>query len=785
MSANGEETARALRVLLVEDSIDDALLIQRELRKLGGPMVFERVEEVAALEHALESSWDLVVSDWSLPRFSARAALECVQRRNVDAPFIIVSGTIGEEAAVDAMRAGAHDYVSKNNLARLVVAVERELRERTALRTARAKNAAILAASLDGIVAWNAGGHITQFNQAAERMFGVRRAEALGRPLSSFLATASPIAEGRSEHVALGEGGRELPVELAVSRLGADVTGFVAIVRDLSEQKRAEAALHEQVAIAGLGADIGIALTEATSLDELLTQCARAVQRRLEASFVRIWTFNADRSVLEARATEGTRNEVPGLEATIRLGESIVGNMGEIALAKRSYAGPTDEGFLFGHPLVMSGSVIGVLGVLAPKPFSEAMIGALSSIADSIALGVREKETEAAKATLETQVRQRHKLEAVGRLAGGIAHDFNNVLSVIMSYGEFLLDEVPPTGPVHDDVEEIRKAARRAADLTRQLLTFSRQQVLTPRVLDLKETFGAMRRMLDRLLGEDVELVTDLADDLGRVRIDPASFEQLVMNLVVNARDAMPRGGKLTLEMSNVTLDEDFAHRHVDVVPGRHVMMVVSDTGIGMDETTRSRLFEPFFTTKEVGKGTGLGLATVFGIVHQSGGTIWVESELGRGTTFTIYLPRIDAPIDARGQKRPVDRSLHEGNETILLVEDEPQLRRVVLELLGRRGYNVLVAENGERALQLAASEEVDLLLTDVVMPGISGPELAKKIAAVHPNVKVLFVSGYTDDTILRHGMLETSVTFLQKPFTPGSLAEKVRDVLDERSSRA
>jgi PAS domain S-box-containing protein len=382
---------------------------------------------------------------------------------------------------------------------------------------------------------------------------------------------------------------------------------------------------------------------------------------------------------------------------------------------------------------------------------------------------------------LEDQLRQAQKMEAVGRLAGGVAHDFNNALSVILTYGEVMLSESAPGDRGRSDVEEIMVAAQRAADLTRQLLMFSRRQVLAPRVVDLNEVLASMDKMLQRILGADVNLVSVPSRPLGRVCADPSSLQQVIMNLVVNARDAMPTGGKLTMETADVVLDEAYAHAHVGVKPGPHVMLAVTDTGGGMDGATLARIFEPFFTTKEAGKGTGLGLSTVFGVVQQSGGSVWVYSEVGKGTCFKVYLPRVDAPADlARETELP---TTSRGTETILLVEDDQQVRTVARDILQRSGYAVLEARNGGQALVLSEGHAgtIHLLLTDVVMPQMSGPALAKRLAHARPDMKVLCMSGYTDDSIVRHGVLEAEIDFIQKPITPGTLTRKVRAVLDGR----
>lgn len=385
---------------------------------------------------------------------------------------------------------------------------------------------------------------------------------------------------------------------------------------------------------------------------------------------------------------------------------------------------------------------------------------------------------------LEDQFRQAQKMEAIGRLAGGVAHDFNNLLSVIISYAELAIDDLGPDDPVAADISEIRRAGQRAAALTRQLLAFSRQQVREPRVTDLVEIVASMKPMLGRLLGEDVALTVLSPHPVGHVLVDHAQLEQVVMNLAVNARDAMPQGGKLTVEIANVRVAEAYPGRPREVPPGPFVMLAVTDTGEGMTEATRARIFEPFFTTKETGKGTGLGLATVFGIVQQSAGFVSVYSEPGHGTTFKVYLPRTDRLAEAAVSEAPP--ALLGGSETILLVEDEELVRTVACTILRKYGYHVLDASNGGEAFLISSdfAARIDLLLTDVVMPRLSGRRLAEQLAPRRPEMKVLFVSGYTDDTIIHHGVLESGVAFLQKPFTPQLLLKKVREVLDADQRR-
>ena len=381
---------------------------------------------------------------------------------------------------------------------------------------------------------------------------------------------------------------------------------------------------------------------------------------------------------------------------------------------------------------------------------------------------------------LQLQLSQSQKMEAIGRLAGGVAHDFNNHLGIIIGYSELLLERLGPDDPLRKNARMIKEAGLRSAALTRQLLAFSRRQVFEPKVLNLNEVVTEIEKMLRPLIGEDIELVTLLNPELGKVRADPSQIDQVIMNLAVNSRDAMPQGGRLTIETANVELDESYARTHVTVQAGSYVMLAVSDTGMGMDTETQTHMFEPFFTTKEKGKGTGLGLAMAYGIVKQSGGYIWVYSEPGQGTTFKIYLPRLEAGVREAETERVSSAAL-QGEETVLLVEDEGMLRELAREFLQSSGYTVLEAGNGAEAIEVSKRHQglIHLLMTDVVMPGMSGRELTQRMKGHRPDTKVLYVSGYTDDVVLRNGMLEPGTAFLQKPFTRDTLMHKVRDVLE------
>jgi len=683
-----------LRVLIAEDSDDDARLLLAELRRAGFEPASERVDNPSAMRAALDrQAWDLVIGDYSMPAFSGPAALALLRERDLDTPFIFVSGTIGEDVAVEAMKAGAQDFLTKGNLRRLIPAIERELRD-------------------------------------AE----VRR-----------------------------------------------------------ERRRAQTALLERARLAELTSDVGVALAHGTDLRAMLQLCAEALVRHLDVAFARVWTLDDASGMLELQASAGMYTHIDGPHSRVPLGRYKIGTIardrrphltnqvvGDPQVHDQEWARREGLVAFAGYPLVVHDRVVGVMAMFARHALSEFVPKALVSVASAVAVGIERKRAEEALRRSEALLRQSQKMEAVGRLAGGVAHDFNNLLTVITSYSDLLLEDFAADDPKREDVAEIRKAAEGAAALTRQLLAFSRQQVLEPKVLDVKAVIAGTEKLLQRLIGADVDVTTSLAPDLGAVKADPVQLEQVIINLAVNARDAMPTGGRLTIEAANVEMDEGYVRNHAPARAGRYVLLAMSDTGTGMDEQTRARIFEPFFTTKERGKGTGLGLATVYGIVKQAGGFIWVYSEPGRGTSFKVYLPRVDAPVEPVAA-RPGTTEPRRGSETVLVVEDAASVRLVTRQVLERYGYAVLEAPDGETALRLAAKHHgpIRLLLTDIVMPGLSGQQLAGQLAHLRPEMKVLYVSGYGDRAVVQHGILASEVAYLQKPFTPETLARRVRDVLD------
>jgi PAS domain S-box-containing protein len=680
-----------------------------------------------------------------------------------------------------------------------------------ALRQNEERIRVIIESSLEAVITMDASGAITGWNPQAERVFGWARSEALGRSLAEtivperdreahrrgiqhFLATGTgPILNRRIEVTALHRDDREFPVELTISaaHVGSTVL-FSGFVRDLTDLKRAERRQAVQFAVARV-------LAEPTSLAEKVSSLLEAISTSTGWDLAELWNVDAEGQVLRwagswhTSGLEAGEFEAISREMTLAPGADVPGRvwatdapvwmtdaLAGMHPARASAAGQLGLRAALGFPVHGTTGVIALLTFFSrsTRPRDDDLDAVMDDISGRIGQLIERQRAQEALEQAEGHVRQLQRLEAVGRLAGGVAHDFNNLLTVIMGRGDILLGRLPPDHPHRRDIALIKKTAERAAALTKQLLAFSRKQILEPKVLDLNTVVSGMVTMLQRLIGEDIELVFLAGSELGRVKADPGQIEQVIANLVVNARDAMPNGGRLTLETAAVELSEHYARQHVGVQAGPYVMLGVSDTGTGMDRETQARIFDPFFTTKEPGKGTGLGLATVFGIVKQSGGNIWVYSELGKGTTFKVYLPQVH---DAEDAAEPEQIRPGRGTETILVVEDEDEVRALACDVLATYGYEVLQARTPADALLIAERHTgpIHLLLTDVIMPGMSGRMLAEQLAPLRPEMNVLYMSGYTDEAIVHHGTLDAGTPFIQKPFTPDALAAGVRRLLD------
>ncbi len=646
ITGKGRETTRErktlLRALLIEESDKMASLLLGAIEQGGFKPEVQRVDSAAALRTALEAkTWDVILADYSMPGFNALKALEVLQQSGRDLPFIVISGKSGEDSAVAAMRAGASDYVLKENLSRLMPAIEREMREVSERSRRRSAEQRFhdLVQSLDAIV-WEADaatGKFTFINKRAEMV--------LGYPVRDWLKD---------------------------SRFWSDH-------------------LHPEDQPRATGMKLR-AIQERTDYKDEYRMIARDGNT--------IWLRDRVHVVCDAR----------------------------------------------GKPQHLRGVML-----------------------DS---------TE--RKQLEQQIQHVQKMEAIGRLGGGIAHDFNNLLMIIMGRAELLARHLPVGETNHDHVIEINKASQRAATLTRQLLAFSRKQVLSPRVMNLNTAITSMRDTLASLMGEQITLSFLLDASLGSVKADPRQIEQVLLNLGTNAHDAMPDKGRLTIATRNLDLDKGGHSEQPGLPPGRYVRLTITDTGCGMDAQVMAHLFEPFYTTKEIGKGSGLGLCSIYGIVHQSGGHIFVTSHPGKGTSFKIYLPRVEGPIEKHlDGDSPTTPMI--GDETILLVEDEENVRNLVHEMICMYGYFVMKAAHGDEALRLCNEHKgrIHLMLSDLAMPGMNGKELAQQVARLRPETRVIFMSGYASDAILPHNLLEKDTVLLRKPFTPDDLARKLREVLD------
>jgi two-component system, cell cycle sensor histidine kinase and response regulator CckA len=616
----------------------------------------------------------------------------------------------------------------------------------------------LLEAAPDAMVVVNQTGEIVLLNLQAERQFGYHRDELLGQKVKNIIpqgfaerllthgtgTPGDPIVPQMGTGIELfgrRKDGSDFPIEIMLSPLdAADGILVTAAIRDITERKQRENDLSRLASVVESSHD---AIVSLTSLGNILT-----------------WNHGAER-IFGYSPEEATGQSILFLSPPDRLDEGA-------EFLERIKRADIAEHFETVR-VKKDGTQIHVALTLSPIKDMDGKVIGVSNVARDV--------TESKH--LEGMFRQAQKMEAVGQLAGGVAHDFNNLLGVILGYTGLLLDRLSPDDPQRKDIEQIQKAGDRAALLTRQLLAFSRKQVLQPKVLDLNAVVAGAEKLLQRLIGENIELLAVLSPELCRVKADPGQIEQIIMNLAVNARDAMPAGGKLTIETSNVEFDKDSAALHPSTLPGLHAMLAVTDTGCGMDAKTKAHIFEPFFTTKEFGKGTGLGLSTVYGIVKQSGGSVWVYTELGIGTTFKIYLPCVDAALEIESPNDKVE-SVVVGSQTILIVEDDAALLQITHRSLEKLGYVILAARNPQEAIEISESHTgpIHLMVTDVVLPGMSGAKLASHLSAPRPEMKVLYVSGYTDDTIFRHGVLERGLVFLQKPFSPRTLARKVGEAL-------
>jgi PAS domain S-box-containing protein len=680
--------------------------------------------------------------------------------------------------------------------AKAAEAAYRESEERTRL---------IIETALDAVIVMDEGGLIRDWNAKAEIMFGWTRSEVVDHPFSAKIIPSQyrdayeqglkrVLAQGsgsptnmRFEITAYHKDGHEFPVEMSVSPLRIGTATIIgAFIRDITEYKRAEQRLRVQHATTRI-------LADATTLKEAASALLKAICEPLEWDLGVLWHVDRQAKVLRCLDSwisphlHASAFEAASRQLTFSQGVGLPGRVWQTGAPAWIMDIVHDDNFPRGpaatqvglhgasaFPILLGGEVHGVLEFFSRdvrQPDAH-MLALMAAIGNQVGHLIERRQ-------LEEQLLQSQKMEAIGRLAGGIAHDFNNLLTVIQGYSQLALTRVKSTDPLHDDMKEIKHAVDRAAALTSQLLAFSRRQVVQQKILDLNAVVRNLEKMLVRVIGEDINLSVSLHPEECFVRADPGQIEQVILNLAINARDAMPRGGKMTIETHIVELNDAWGRRPVNLRPGEYVKLVVIDTGCGMDEYIRTHLFEPFFTTKELGKGTGLGLFTVYGIVKQAGGEVVVESQPDEGTTFSIFLPKVAEAEAADTGLAPPSTAAATGGETVLLVEDEPAIRTLASDVLRRYGYTVLEARHGVEALMTSAHylDRIQLLVTDVVMPQMSGNEVAQRLLLERPDLKVLYISGYTDDAVVHHGSERTA--FLQKPFTPDTLVLKVRELLD------
>jgi two-component system cell cycle sensor histidine kinase/response regulator CckA len=767
-----------LRILILEDVPMDAELMEYELAQASIPFLSRRVDSRDAFLHELdEFRPDLILSDYTLPRFDGMTALSLARERAPSIPFLIVTGSVNEETAVGCMKAGATDYLLKSNLARIGPAIEAALeRERAQAEKVQAESAlaaserrfrSLVQNSSDLVTVLAPDGTITYASDSAERIVGYSPADLVGTSLLAYVdhshveqvrgllhTNGKTSVAGPIEFSLRRPDGSAVWLEAVGSNLLSDATirGIVLNARDVSERKRADLALRES-------------------------------EERYRDLF-----DNATDLVCMA-APDGSLLYVnKAWQQGTRYGDDEIGRMQLLDIVhpeSRGYYTEVVNRVLRGERLDH------VELVFMPKAGAPITVeGNLSCTfkdgVPSTVRGIYRDVTERKRA--EEQLRRAERMQAAGKLAGGVAHEVNNMMTGVIGFSEFLLRSLEPDDPRKADVEEVIKAGTRAADVTRQLLAFTRQQVLRPQMVQINAVVSEMEKMLRRSLGADKLLELRLSPEAGEIRADRGQLEQVLINLVLNARDAMTGHGRVSIETALAVWDEVYAQRHggVDIPLGRYVMLAVSDNGCGMDDDVQERIFEPFFTTKPIGQGTGLGLSTVYGIVKQSGGYVWVYSEPGEGSVFKVYLPQ------ARVASEPDEPAIEPvtapagGSETILVIEDESVVRKLACRGLRDHGYNVVEAPNGAQALRYIREHPqlVDLVISDVVMPEIGGRELGQRLATLDPDLPILYMSGYTGEDVVQRGLLDPGTPFQQKPFTPAGLALKVRQMLDQDSRR-
>ncbi|HEY4684269.1 MAG TPA: response regulator [Candidatus Acidoferrales bacterium] len=772
-AGNSGPLRRPLRLLIVEDSAADAELMVAALKRAGYLVTFDVVDSPVLFEQRLaQADYDVILSDHNLTAWAGTGALELRQRSGKDVPFVVVTGALGDEAAVEYLKRGAADYVLKQRLERLPVAVDHALRDK-----AHRQEAARLQETIhrgkkeweltfdtvpDPIFLLDEECRIKRANRAAAQVLGLEFSQLIGKLWYEALhGLGDPrpdcphermLATGKQERYDIEEPrlGRIFEVTTTpISDPGGVLRGSVHVMRDITEPKRAEEALRESEARYRKLVENAVYGIYHSKVDGKFLD--------INPALVAMLGYESEAELLAVNPTTDLYQD-PGQRGRLVEEHRQTGRLEGLEVEWKRKDG---------KPITVRLSGRGVQNEQGALAYFEVIVEDVSE-----------------RRALEKQLRQAQKFEAIGQLAGGIAHDFNNVIGAMMGWADLGLQEAPAESRLQTHFQKIREQAERAAALTRQLLAFARRQVLEPRNINLNHTVAGVVSLLEKVLGEQIEVKTALSPDLEAARADPTHIEQVLMNLCVNARDAMPRGGRLLIETRNVEFDEKYCRRYVYARPGRYVLLSVSDTGVGMDAATIERIFEPFFTTKEMGKGTGLGLAVVYGNVKQHGGFINVYSEPGQGTTFRVYLPVGNEVAEER--EKTATEPVRGGTETILVAEDHEGLRDMARKMLERLGYQVVLAGDGEEAVRMFEEhrDRIALVILDVVLPKLSGPEAYARMCALKPDVSVVFATGYTAEAAQLNSMLEKGAAVLQKPYSPDSLARKVRDILDHARQR-
>lgn len=885
-----------MRVLILEDLPSDVELAERELETVLKNYMLRVVDTEKDFVHAMAAfKPDLIISDYQLPAFDGLSALRIARTKSPFTPFIILTGSMNEETAVECMNAGADDYVIKEHIKRLgnavCSAIEKKKTEYghqqavVSLRESEAFLKTLLDAIPIPVFYKDKNLRFLGFNKAFETFFGNPKEQLIGKTIFDiYPPELAEIYHAKDRELLVAEGIQRYESQINNARgelrdvvfnkatftdSQGVVSGLVGAFLDLTEHKQAEEALRESEERYRTFFDqepdgVVILDTKNTRLIEFNDQACRQLgYSREELARLQLSDIEAKESTEEIqiriqtvlskgydefetlqRTKHGEIRQVYVIARVVEINKLPVyhciwrditeAKQAEIKLLER------EEKFrnLFNNAEVgmfrtrLDGSEVLDVNERFLSIFGrtrEEMLGKPSVICwadprerqgmvrrlqteDSISnfeCGMLNKQGQTRKCLisfkiyreqeilegsilditelreLQVQFLQAQKMEAIGRLAGGVAHDFNNLLTIITGYAKFALDDLKKETPLYDNIIEILEAGQRATSLTRQLLAFSRKQVIQPHILNLNDILNGTEKMLHRLIGEDIELTSAYDPELWNTEVDPGQVEQVVMNLAVNARDAMPHGGKLTIETSNIYLDEDYFRRHmIENTPGPYVMLTITDNGMGMDKETCYHIFEPFYTTKERGKGTGLGLSTVYGIVKQNKGFIWVYSEPGKGTSFKIYLPAAKGDDGPTNKKEKILESRLKGTETVLLVEDDEKLRKMAQKIFKSYGYTVFTASDSDEAFKISDEYKaiIHLLLTDLIMPGMNGKELAVRIESQRPEIKVLYMSGYAEYTIAHQGILDKNTNFIQKPFLPDDLVRNARKVLDQKT---